>query len=695
MTGRAARALHAPARGSVDDWITVRPDGVIVARSGKVELGTGVRTALTQIVAEELDVDVSRVELVAGMSGVTPDEGYTAGSLSVAIGGESLRRAAAEARAALVELARARTGAPADAAAAVENGVVLVAGHRLSYQDLVGGRPFDRAVTGLVPVKNPADYTVVGRSVPRLDIPAKVTGGGAFVSDVRLPGMLHARVVRPAWFGRPVLDVDVSALPEGARLVRRGDFLAVVAGSEAVAVRAAEQVRVRWGPGESAPSQEELYAWMVERETVDQQLVDGPTPRDPELSATYYWPFQAHGSIGPSAAVADVTDDRTTVYAAAQGVYQLRSGLAALLGLPVESIEVLHRDGSGCYGHNGADDVAADAAVVSQLVGAPVRVQWSRRDEFVWARKGPATVARLSGSLDAGGRVDGWSAEFWTSTHGGRAQVPERFVAGQLLAGVSGPDDVVFVGGDRNAPIDYQVPRRSVTMRWLPRPAIPGSSLRALGSTANTFANESFMDELAHRAGADPLQFRLDHLTDPRGREVLRRVADVAGWGDPVPAGHGRGLAYARYENVGAWLAAVAEVSVDRSSGALRVRRFVVAHDCGLVVNPDGLRAQVEGNVIQSLSRALLEEVRWADGELLSVDWESYPILRFPDVPPVEVVVVDRPDQPSVGAGEPATILTAPAIANAVHAATGARLRKVPFTPRRVREALAAVGARR
>lgn len=683
---------------SIDDWISVGIDGRVTVRSGKVEIGTGLRTALAQIAAEELDVAVGDIDLVAGLTGVTPDEGYTAGSTSVAIGGARLRQVAAEARAVLIELARTRLEVPKGEHVDVSGGVVRWAGAKTSFAELLGGRSFGRPVTGTAPLKNPADYHIVGRPVPRIDVPRKVLGGENFVSDVRLPGMLHARVVRPKWFGCPVLEVDDVELPAGSQVVRKGDFVAVVAESEAVAVHAASVLRVRWGPGDPAPAQEDLYEWMLDCETVHQPLAVPPPRREPvpvdgaqvhRHAAEYRWPFQAHSSIGPATAVADVRPDGVTVYAAAQGVYQLQSGLAVLLDLPPESIQVVHREGPGCYGHNGADDAAADAAVISQLLGKPVRVQWSRQDEFVWARKGPATVARVQAHLDDSGRICDWESDLWTSTHGGRAFVPERFVAGQLLARVSGPNDSVFVGGDRNGPVNYDLPRQKVTMHWLPRPAIPGSSLRALGSTANSFANESFMDELAAEAGVDPLEFRLRHLDDQRGRDVLMAAAEHAGWGTPMAEGHGRGIAYAQYENNLARLATVAEVVVDPLLGLLRVERIVVAHDCGLVVNPDGLRNQIEGNVVQSLSRTLLEEVRWADGELLSVDWESYPILRFPDLPTIDVVIVDRPFEPATGAGEPATILTAPAIANAVHDAVGVRLRTVPFTSKRLRHALA------
>jgi nicotinate dehydrogenase subunit B len=689
---------------SIDDWIAVQADGRIAVRTGKVELGTGLTTALAQIAAEELDVSITSIDMVGGRTDVTPDEGYTAGSRSIEAGGSSLRRAAAEARAVLLELAVEWLGLPDGTPVEVVDGVVHAgapdgdggggARRSVTYGELLGGRRFDRVISGKATLKNPNEYQLVGSAAQRLDIPAKVRGLPSFVSDVRVPGMMHARIVRPAWFGCPLLSVDDSELPDGATLVRKGDFLAVVAKVESIAVHGAELLRASWGPGDAAPEQPDLWQWMSDQSAVEEELRAWGSPAAGLTEHEYRWPFQAHGSIGPATAVADVRGSHATVYAAAQGVYQLRAGLATLLDLPPESIEIIHREGPGCYGHNGADDAAADAAVVSQLIGQPVRVQWSRRDEFVWARKGPATVAKLSGAVDADGAVTHWQSSFCTSTHGGRARTPDRFVAGQFLAGITTPDDEVFMGGDRNGPIDYEVPNQQVTMRWLRRAAIPGSSLRALGAAANTFANESFMDELAQSADVDPVEFRLRHLQDPRGRAVLIAAAEHAGWGTPLPEGRGRGVAYARYENHAAYLAAVVEVTVDLERRTFTVDRFVIAHDCGLVINPDGLRNQIEGNVVQSLSRSLIEEVDWEPGKLLSVDWDTYPILRFPQVPPIEIVLIDRPDEPAVGAGEPATILTAPAIANAIFDACSVRLRQVPLTNSRLRAALSTtVGA--
>lgn len=666
----------------IDDWIEIHANGRVTVKTGKVELGTGLLTALAQIAAEELDVAVEHVDVVGPWTGRSPDEGYTVGSRSVKEGGAAIRRAAAEARQVLLELAAADLGD----ALSVDGGVVTGPGGRRTYAELLGGRPFNRTITGHAPLKRPESYRVVGTAVQRPDIARKAYGLGGFVTDVRVDGMVHARVVRPRTFGARLVDVDTSALPEGVTVVRRNDFLAVVADREDVALAARAAIRPIWTGGHPVPPLGELFDWMRRQVTDDQDLVTwspsgdqvtGASPAEGMIVRDYHWPFQAHASLAPSCAVADVSPNGATIYTAAQGVYPLRRALAPLLGLPQASIEVIHREGSGCYGHNGADDAAADAAVISQELGRPVRVQWTRFDELVWARKGPAMTTRMSADLGRDGRIARWSADIWTPTHGGRPSTPQQLIAGRLRDCVPEPDNTGYIGGDRNARVDYGIAAQRVTMHWLRRPALPGSALRGLGATGNTFANECFMDELAVLAGVDPVEFRRRHLSDPRALAVIDAVAEASGWSGPLPPGRGRGFAYARYDSTGAYLATVAEVSI--VDNAVRVERLWVAHDCGLIVNPDGLRNQIEGNLIQSLSRALIEQVRWDSGGLLCIDWDSYPILRFSQIPPLDVILIDRPDQPSVGAGEPATIATAPAVANAIAAATGVRLRQAPL----------------
>jgi nicotinate dehydrogenase subunit B len=683
----------------LDDWLAIEPDGTVVVYSGKVELGTGVRTALAQIVAEELDVPLARIRMVMGETGRTPNEGYTAGSKTIETSGMLLRRAAATARAALLEMAASELGTAPDALT-VQDGMVMLPGkpgRRVSYAGLIAGGRFEREISDAAPLKRPEDYHLVGTPAPRLDLPAKFTGQPAFVHDLRLPGMLHARLVRPPAPGATGASLDESGVRD-ARVVRLGDFVAVVAEREEVAIRAARDLRVSWSEAPALPAMETLHETLRQQPATDRivsesgDAVAALQRATTRLSATYTMPFQAHASIGPSCSVAMFDGQTMTVWSATQGVYPLRGALTDLLGMPPERVRVIHMEGAGGYGQNGSDDVAADAALLARELRQPVRVQWSRADEFAWEPKTPAMVMALSGGLDEDGAISGWTFDGWSPSHGNRPRQSGDFVAGRLMGAPEPPPRPFFIGGDRNAPTDYTLPNQRVTLHWLARMPLRFSSMRSLGAFANVFANESFMDELAAAAGAEPLTYRLRYLDDPRARAVLEAAARRAGWGQPLPEGEGRGLAFARYENTEAYAAAVAEVAVDRASGAVRVRRIVVAHDCGQIINPDGVRNQIEGNVIQSLSRALKEEVRFTPAGIMSLDWQTYPILTFSEVPEIEVELLDRPDQPPLGAGEPATVTTAPAVANAIYAACGARLRAIPFTPARV---LAALDARK
>src|SRR5512143_517563 len=678
----------------VDDWIAIEPDGAVTVFSGKVELGTGVKTALAQIVAEELDVPFDRIQMVMGDTALTPDEGYTAGSSTIRFGGFALRQASAEAHLALLELAADRLDAVIEELV-VRAGVISVGGHperSITYAELTGGKKFKRRITLTAPLKHPAEYHIVGQPIPRIDLPRKISGAASFVHDVRLPGMLHARVVRPPSPGAKLISLDESSALD-VRVVQLGNFVGVVAEREEQAVRAAQQLKVTWRESTHWPKQADLYSFIRSQPTTDNVLVEegkvdtafkrAATRR----TATYAQPFQAHASIGPSCAVADVQADRALIWSNSQGIFPLLGALAELLKISPEQVQVMHVEGAGSYGHNGSDDAAADAAILSQSVGRPVRVQWSRQDEFAWEPYAPAMVMEVNGGLDRQGQVIAWQYEVWTPSHTSRPRGKNQLLAGQLIYGGQSSRPQWFGGGDRNAPTNYGFANQRVVAHWLDGLPLRTSSMRSLGGAANTFANESFMDELAFAAQIDPLEFRLRHLTDLRTIAVLKAVAQQSGWGKPLPAGEGRGLAFAHYENEAAYVATVAQVQVDMSSGAIRVERIVTAHDCGLIINPDGLRNQIEGNVLQSLSRALYEEVTFDESHITSIEWDSYPILKFSDVPEVEVVLINHPDEPAVGAGEPATITTAPAIANAIFHATGLRVRQIPFTPQRLKTA--------
>lgn len=680
----------------VDDWLAVAPDGIITVKSGKVELGTGVQTALAQIVAEELDVPFERIRMVMGDTARTPDEGYTAGSKTIQYGGVSLRLASAEARRALFEMASDRLDAAVDELT-VRDGVISVRNYptrAITYAELIGGKPFHREITGDAPLKRPEQYQVVGAAVPRVDIPRKFTGAPSFVQDIRLPGMLHGRVVRPPSRGAKLVSLDPGSV-QNARVVQLGNYVGVISEREEQAIKAAKELKIQWEETARLPPMGHLYDYLRQQPTTDEVVVEeGDTAAalqqaSTRLQATYFQPYQAHASIGPSCAVADFHDDQLTVWCSSQGVYPLRDALADLLEMPPEQIEVIHVEGAGCYGHNGFDDVAADAAILSRAAGKPVRVQWAREEEFAWEPYAPAMVMEVRGGLDEHGDVVSWDYQAWTPTHAARPRTAIDLLAGQLISGQPAPPRKFFLGGDRNAPTNYAFPNQRVMMHWLATTPLRASSFRSLGAAGNTFANESFMDELAAAARRDPLEFRLKHLSDPRAHAVLQAAATQAGWGSRLAQDEGRGIAFAQYENEEAYVATVAEVSVDTASGEVRVKRLVVAHDCGLIVNPDGLRNQIEGNVVQSTSRALKEQVTWEGSRITSVDWDTYPILKFAEVPDVQVILINRPDQPPVGAGEPSTITTAAAIANAIYAATGARIRQVPFTGKRVRAAVA------
>jgi nicotinate dehydrogenase subunit B len=703
---RAEAAWGSKPTSQLDDWLVIEADGSVTAFSGKVELGTGTRTALAQIVAEELDLPLARVHLVMGDTDSTPNEGYTAGSMTINSSGASLRQAAAEARRAMLEMASSALDATLEELA-VSDGMIYVItdpARRITYAKLMGGKAFNREVQEDVPQKPPQEYRIVGTSVPRLDLLSKVSGEPSFIQDIRLQDMLHARLVRPPSVNARLIRMDensVKDMPGLVKVVQRGNFIGVIAEREEQAINAAKILKVEWEEKPSLPRMQDLYDHLRTISTLDQPLSDDGNVEAAinqsacQLHATYYQPYHAHASIGPSCAVADVRDDQITIWSNTPGPYPLRGALAQLLDVPEEKVRLIHVEGAGSYGQNGTDDATADAAILSQAVGRPVRLQWTREQEFIWEPKAPAMVMEIHAGLDAQGDVAAWDYHAWSPTHVSRPRIAEQLITAQLLSGQAASPPRFSFGAERNARTNYSFPNQRVTIHWLEDSPLRGSSFRSLGGAENTFANESFVDEIAADAHIDPLEYRLRYLSEPRLREVLMAAAEKAGWqARPSPGprqdglAQGRGLAFARYENDQAIVACVAFVTVDTESGAVRVKRVVVAHDCGLIINPDGVRNQIEGNVIQSLSRALKEEVKFDEWRVTSVDWETYPILKFSEVPDVEIVLINRSDQPALGAGEPAQVTTAAAVANAIFDATGARVRQIPFTPERVKMAL-------
>ncbi len=567
---------------------------------------------------------------------------------------------------------------------------------------LIGGKKFSLSVNPNARLKDPTAYTVVGKPVLRSDVPLKCTGTHVYLQDFNLPGMLHGRVVRPPSIGAKLLSVDESSIRDipDVRIVRRESFLAVVSRDEWAAVCAARELKAMWSEWEGLPGSSGFDRYMrqapVERDqrVANRGDVDSALPKTAkQLSATYYWPFQSHASLGPSCAVADFKDSGTTVWSSTQNPFGVRGNLSTLFGIPLEKMRVVYMDGSGSYGTNGADDAAADALLLSRETAQPVRVQHMRHDEHGWDPKGPAQLLDVRGGIDAGGNIVAWETQMWLP--GGPPG--QRALVGPETAGMTQEHGQGAGAMTLNADPPYPAPNLRVILHQLKETPLRLSNLRAPGKIANVFAVESFTDELAVAAGMDAVAFRRRGLTDPRALAVLDRAASMMEW-QPRPSPNpraapgnllvGRGVAYMRYKQAENYVALVMEVAVDRTSGKIMVRRITCAHDCGLIVNPDGLRNQVEGNIMQTLSRALHEEVTFDRSRVTTVDWQSYPILTFPEAPVLEVALINRPDQPSYGAGEAASAPVAGALSNAIFDATGVRLRTVPFSAQTLREAM-------
>ncbi|HXB78074.1 MAG TPA: molybdopterin cofactor-binding domain-containing protein [Bradyrhizobium sp.] len=689
----------------LDSWIRIDADGTITVFTGKAEIGQGVKTAIQQIAAEELDVPFASPKLVTADTGRTANEGYTSGSNSMKESGTAVQNAAAQVRELLIAEAARRLNVPAENLK-VENGAVVTAdGQRLGYGDLVAGDMLHVQAQAKSKLKDPATYRVMGQAVPRLDIPAKVTGGAAYIQDMRLPGMVHARVVRPSSYGAELIECESSAvgkLPGVVKVIRNGNFLAVVAAKEFQAIKAmgALSQAAKWREIPGLPKQDDLVHVLTSLPSQDSTIFEHKDPSvtgQKTIEATYTRPYQAHGSIGPACAIAQSSDDAMTVWTHTQGVYPDRAGIAEMLRMPAENVRLIHVEGSGCYGHNGADDAAADAALIArELPGVPVRVQWMREQEHGWEPFGPAMVTRLKASLDSSGMIAAWNFEVFSNTHSMRPGGAGSMLAAQHMAqpiAVPEPKPIPLPegGGDRNAIPIYKFPNAHVVHHFIPAMPVRVSAMRALGAYHNVFSIESFMDELAQLAGADPVEFRLKHLDDRRGRDVIEKAAQAFGWqkGRKAPPDRGFGFAFARYKNLAAYCAVASEVEVNRETGRPRLVRAVAAVDSGQVVNPDGLINQIEGAILQSTSWTLYEAVTFDDTRITSVDWQTYPILRFDAVPEkVEVHVINRPGLPFLGSGETGQGPAAASVANAIANATGKRLRDLPLTRKKIKDAI-------
>jgi nicotinate dehydrogenase subunit B len=677
---RPGSAQAPPATGKpvdpseVDSFLAFHADGSVTVYTGKVDLGTGLRVAIRQMAAEELGVPVERVSLIDGDTGLTPDQGATGGSTGLTRGGVEVRQAAATAREALAKLAPG---------------------------DLVNGRQLHLKVDPKAPLKDPRTYTVVGQPILRPDLPGKCTARHMYVQDYSIPGMLHGRVIRPPAIGARITSLDEASIKNipDVRIVHIQNFLAVVAKDEWAAVRAARELKVGWSDWQGLPESDAVEPYLrsgaIDRDQTVVNKGDASTAvagAAKKFSATYYWPNQSHASLGPSCAVADVRDGGATVWSSTQAPHGLRGNLSKIFGLPMDKVRIVYMDGAGCYGGNGNDDVAADAMILSKAVGAPVRVQWMRQEEHAWDPKGPQQLLDLRAGIDAKGNIAAWETEMWVP-----ANVPGARPLLSVDAAGMAQDHGQGAGlMTQNADPPYAAPNVKVVAHFVKDTPLRPSNLRAPGKIANSFAVESLTDELSEAAGVDAVEYRLRGLSDPRAIAVIQRAAQMFGWQprtsrSPQTSGNllvGRGFAYVRYKQAENYVAMAMEVAVDRPSGRIQVRRVACAHDCGLVVNPDALRNQVEGLIVQTLSRTIHEEVKFDRSRVTSVDWLSYPILRFPEAPDIEVALIDHPELPLHGAGEAASVAVPGALANAIYDATGVRLRRAPFTPERVKAAL-------
>ena len=722
-----------PAR--LDSWIALGADGIVTAYTGKCDFGQGMYTAQTQLVAEELCLPIERVHLIQCDTSVTPDQGTTSGSQSTPtnFNTSGLAQAAATAREALIKMAAQRLRVPARQLTAGNGFVTAKGGRRVSYGDLVAGKKFNLTLDPTVKRRTAGEWTVLGKPVPSLDIGELVTGRFEFVHNVHLAGMLHGRVVRPPAVGATVVRVDESSVrgvPGLVKVVVRKNFVGVVAEKQMQAAEAAGQLKVVWTAGIALPAQQDIYDYIRKQPSRDVLMVDSQdveqklTQAAKVLKATYCHPFQAHGSVGASCAVADVRADRATLWSPTQSAYPTRNGIATLLGLPLDDVRIIFTRGSGCYGLNGADTVSFDAALLSQAVHRPVRVQLSREDEMAWGENyGAACVIDQRAGVDATGAIVAWDCEPWAVSLGGRPGYdhPGNVITGalagyepQTITPRSASKPTGELRNGNNAVPSYvvgciggkcggagSIRGERVLSHTVKSPFFTGP-LRSPLRLQNTFAHECFMDELSAQAKADPVAYRLRHLREPRLIDVVKAAAQAAKWdARPSPKSaqrhgeiaSGRGIACVAYEGDNGYAALIAEVDVDPGSGRVQVKRFVAAHDCGPISNPAGLRNQIEGGVLQGMSRALGEEVTWDDRQVTSIDWSTYHSLRLGiEVPVIDCVLVNRSDVEATGAGETAITVVAAAIGNAIFDATGARLRQIPFNPTRVKAALEARG---
>lgn len=688
-------------------WLRINADETVTLMIGKVELGQGILTAVTQICADELDVDIGRVKIISGDTAVVPNEGTTAGSQSMPGCAPAVQQASAEVRHILLELASAKLGQPINALKVSDGMITGSGGAKATYWELVTGKELERQATGTVPLKPASEHRYIGKPTPRVDIPAKMTGQEIFLQEYRPEGMVHGRIVRPPTYSARLTEVAVDRaekMPGVLKVVRNGSFLAVIAEREEQAIAAATELTnaAKWEVQNVLPGHDGIYDWLLAAKTSDKEIHKKERTAGGEpakvIEATYRRPYHMHASIGTSAAIATMGSDGTLVIQThSQSVFETGGAIAKMLGMEVGKVRCQHMQGSGCYGHNMADDAAADAALLAvALPGRPVRVVYSREQEHRWEPYGSAMVVKTKAAVDAQGNVLDWDLELWSTPHGTRPGgepgnlLSARYLEKPFTQPVPRNGGPPNYAADRNAIALYDFPGQRVMTHFITEMPLRVSSTRGLGAYANIFAIESFIDELAKEAGVDPVEYRLRFLKDQRARDVLTKAAETFGWSKfEKKSGRGRGIAFARYKNYAGFCAVAMEVEVNRRNGRVRVVRVATAADSGHVVNSDGIANQIEGGVVQSLSWSLKEEVKFDKTKVLSEDWASYPILTFSEVPPIEVAVIDRPGEPYLGTGEASQGPASAALANAIFDATGVRFRQVPFTPERIKAGLA------
>jgi len=688
-------------------WLRINANQTVTLMVGKVELGQGILTAVTQVCADELDIDIARVQVISGDTALVPNEGVTAGSFSMPNCATAVQFASAEVRSILLGLAADKLKQPLTALSVRDGKISAQNDTHVTYWDLVVGAALDREATGLVKPKSAEQHRYIGQSVPRTDLPAKILGDAVFVQEHRPTGMLFGHLVRPPTYAAKLLSVNLSAaqkMPGVVKVVRDGSFLGVIAQREEQAVAAANTLNAsaKWQVEKKLPTHEGIFDWLRQTkpnriiETKVQPRTGGEAPAK-TIEATYYRPYHMHASIGTSAAIATMgADGVMLIQTHSQSVFETSLAIAKMLGLEPSKVRCQHMQGAGCYGHNMADDAAADAALLAMAVpGKPVHLQYTREQEHKWEPYGSAMVIQTKAGVDANGHVLDWDLQIWSTPHGTRPSgEPGNLLSARYLEKPftqplpinGGPPNFA---ADRNGIALYDFAGHQVRTHFITDMPLRVSSTRGLGAYGNVFAIESFMDELALAANMDPLTYRLRFLKDERARDTLQKAADKFGWNSwKKTPNRGRGIGFARYKNIAGYCAVALEVEVNPRNGRIRVLRAVASADSGHIVNPDGVSNQIEGGLIQSLSWSLKEEVKFDDTQVLSTDWASYPILTFSETPPVEVVLINRPGAPFLGTGEASQGPTSAALANAVFDATGVRFRRLPLTPERVKQGL-------